>query len=261
MSSMVAPLIAHVLALQVKLYACQARLLDNTDTEALHDLRTSVRRLRSLLRPLRGLPGAEPAELAARAVGQLTTPYRDREVLAAHLREHGHEGLARTRERAMQGVFQRVGRSPQVAQLLRSIDGLPGFLRAAQRAGLLAGLGKRIGKRLGKQQGKLLAAIDDPAHDRHRLRLLIKRVRYAAEAYPELNQLPPGTIKQLKRAQGALGDWHDHHQWLLQAEQETDLQPCVRQWRESYQHAETRADQVLEKLKAAVHRGKAVPGR
>jgi len=261
MSSMVAPLIAHVLALQVKLYACQARLLDNTDAEALHDLRTSVRRLRSLLRPLRGVPGVEPAELAARAVGQLTTPYRDREVLAAHLRAHGYENLARAREQAMQGVFARVGRSPQVAQLLRSVDGLPGFLRAAQRAGLLDGLRKRIGKRLGKQREKLLAALDDPAHDRHRLRLLIKRVRYAAEAYPQLERLPATALKQLKRAQGALGDWHDHHQWLLQAEQETDLQPCVRQWRERYQQAETRADQVLEKLVAAAHKGKAGPGR
>lgn len=261
MSSMVAPLIAHLLALQVKLYACQARLLDNTDPEALHDLRTSVRRLRSLLRPLRGLPGAEPAELAAKAVGQLTTPYRDREVLAAHLREHGHEALAGKREQAMQGVFQRVGRSPQVAQLLHSVDGLPGFLRAAQRAGLLGGLRRRIAKRLGKQQDKLLAALDDPAHDRHRLRLLIKRVRYAAEAYPELNRLTPVTLKQLKRAQGALGDWHDHHQWLLQAEQEADLQPCVRQWHERYRSAETRADQVLEKLVAAVHTRNAGTGR
>lgn len=261
MSSMVAPLIAHLLALQVKLYACQARLLDNTDSEALHDLRTSVRRLRSLLRPLRGLPGTEPAELAAKAVGQLTTPYRDREVLAAHLREDGHQALAATRERAMQGVFQRVGRSPQVAQLLRSVDGLPGFLRAAQRAGLLGGLRRRIAKRLGKQRSQLLAALEDPAHDRHRLRLLIKRVRYAAEAYPELDALAPATIKQLKRAQGALGDWHDHHQWLLQAEQETDLQPCVRQWREAYQRAEIRSDKVLEKLTAAVSKGKAGPGR
>lgn len=261
MSSMVAPLIAHVLALQVKLFACQARLLDSTDTEALHDLRTSVRRLRSLLRPLRGLPGTETVEVAAKAVGQLTTPYRDREVLAAHLREQGHEALALTREQAMQGVFARVGRSPQVAQLLRSVDGLPGFLRVAQRAGLLDGLRKRIDKRLGKQRHKLLAALDDPAHDRHRLRLLIKRVRYAAEAYPELERLPAATVKQLKRAQGALGDWHDHHQWLLQAEQEPDLQPCVRQWREGYQRAEKRADQVLEKLVAAVHKGKAEPGR
>ena len=70
------------------------------------------------------------------------------------------------------------------------LDAFPRFLRASQRQGLLERLGKRIEKRLDKQWNKLDEALHDPAHDRHRLRLLIKRVRYGAEAYPELGRLP-----------------------------------------------------------------------
>ena len=65
MSDLVDRLVAHVLGLEVRLLACQARLSARTDPEALHELRTTVRRLRSLLRPLRGLPGVEQVEVAA----------------------------------------------------------------------------------------------------------------------------------------------------------------------------------------------------
>lgn len=74
MSALVDQLVAQVIGLEVGLLSCQARLAAVTDDEALHDLRTTVRRLRSLLRPLRGLPGVEQLEVAASAVGQLTTP-------------------------------------------------------------------------------------------------------------------------------------------------------------------------------------------
>lgn len=44
MSKMFDHVVAEVLSLQVRLMACQARLAENTDSEALHDLRTTVRR-------------------------------------------------------------------------------------------------------------------------------------------------------------------------------------------------------------------------
>jgi CHAD domain-containing protein len=116
---------------------------------------------------------------------------------------------------------------------------------------LLKGLDKRIEKRLGKQWKKLDTALHDPAHDRHRLRLLIKRVRYGIDAYPELDRLPKAAMPRLKSAQGALGDWHDCVQWLAMAEQEADLQPCVAVWQATMAKAEQRADRVLEKLSKA----------
>ena len=245
---MVNRLVAHVLGLEVRLLACQARLNARTDPEALHDLRTTVRRLRSLLRPLRGLPGVEQLEVAASRVGELTTPLRDREVLAAYLLEHGQPEAAQRRMAQMAEAYPAVAASTELAQLLMIFDAFPRFLRAAQRQGLLKGLSKRIEKRLGKQWKKLDEALHDPAHDRHRLRLLIKRVRYGIEAYPELDRLPKPALSRLKSAQGALGDWHDCWQWLARAEQEADLQPCVAVWKTTMAEAEARADRVLEKL-------------
>jgi CHAD domain-containing protein len=248
---MINRLVAHVLGLEVRLLACQARLSARTDPEALHDLRTTVRRLRSLLRPLRGLPGVEQLEAAASRVGDLTTPLRDREVLAAYLLEHDQPQAAHRRMAQMAEAYPAVATSPEVAQLLMILDAFPRFLRASQRQDLLKGLRQRIEKRLAKQWKKLDKALHDPAHDRHRLRLLIKRVRYGIEAYPELDRLPKAAMPRLKSAQGALGNWHDCLQWLAMAEQETDLQPCVADWKTAMAKAEGRADRVLDKLSAA----------
>jgi CHAD domain-containing protein len=251
MSTLIDRLVAHVLGLDVHLLACQARLSAHTDPEALHELRTTVRRLRSLLRPLRGLPGVEQLEAAASAVGQLTTPLRDREVLAAYLLQHGQPEAAQRRMAQMAEAYPVVAVSPELAHLLMIVDAFPRFLRAAQRQGLLKGLRRRIEKRLAKQWKKLDEALHDPAHDRHRLRLLIKRVRYGIEAYPELDRLPAKALPRLKSAQSALGDWHDCWQWLARAEQEADLQPCVAVWKTTMVKAEQRADRVLDKLSKA----------
>jgi CHAD domain-containing protein len=250
MSAMVDRLVAQVLGLEVRVLACQARLSARTDPEALHDLRTTVRRLRSLLRPLRGLPGVEQVEAAASRVGDLTTPLRDREVLAAYLLQHDQPEAAQRRMVQMEQAYPAVAGSPELAHLLMILDAFPRFLRASQRQGLLKKLRKRLEKRLAKQWKKLDVALHDPAHDRHRLRLLIKRVRYGIDAYPELDRLPKAAMPRLKSAQGALGDWHDCFQWLARAEQEADLQPCVPVWKTTMTNAEERADRVLDKLSA-----------
>ncbi|PHN58792.1 metal-chelation protein CHAD [Pseudomonas sp. ICMP 8385] len=250
MSALVDQLVAQVIGLEVAVLSCQARLVAVTDDEALHDLRTTVRRLRSLLRPLRGLPGVEQLEAAASAVGQLTTPLRDREVLAAYLQQHGYHAAAARRLRLQPQTYQQVAQSPELAQLLRVMAAFPRFIRASQQQKLLKGLRTRIAKRLAKQWQALEVALHDPDHDRHRLRLLIKRVRYAAEAYPQLGQVPAKALSRLKAAQGALGDWHDCWQWLAQAQHQADLQPCVAVWHRTMAQAEGKADRVLDKLAA-----------
>ncbi|CRM20339.1 MULTISPECIES: CHAD domain-containing protein [Pseudomonas] len=250
MSALVDQLVAQVIGLEVGLLSCQVRLAAVTDDEALHDLRTTVRRLRSLLRPLRELPGVEQLELAAGTVGRLTTPLRDREVLAAYLLEQGYQVAAQRRLQLQPDAYRQVAQSPELAHLLQILDAFPRFIRAAQRQKLLKGLRARIEKRLAKQWRKLGDALNDPSHDRHRLRLLIKRVRYAAEAYPNLDKLPAKAVPRLKKAQGALGDWHDCWQWLAQSEQQLDLLPCVPVWRTTMTKAEVQADRVLDKLRA-----------
>lgn len=248
MSSMVDHLVAELLALDVRLMGCQARLAVSTDSEALHDLRTTVRRLRSVMRPLRELPGAEPLEQAAKAVGQLTTPLRDMQVLAAFLEEQGLHDAAGRRNEQLAQACPNVATSAQLRQLMTLLDQFPAMLRVQERQGLLRGLRKAIEKRMDKQWRQLREAMSEPGHDRHELRLLIKRVRYAAEAYPELSHQPKNMQRSLKAAQGELGNWHDHLQWLAKAGEQADLAPCISGWQIGIVRAERKSEQALKRL-------------
>ncbi|WP_122317857.1 CHAD domain-containing protein [Pseudomonas cichorii] len=248
MSSMVNHLIAEIIELEVKLLACQARVAVSTDSEALHDLRTTVRRLRSVLRPLRKLAGVEPLEAAAKAVGQLTTPLRDMQVLAAFLGKKGLSKAADTRNDYLDKACPKVARSAELLKLFVMLDQFPAMLRMQQRQGLLGDLRKIIEKRMHKQWQTLRLAMADPGHDRHDLRLLIKRVRYAAEAYPQLSHQPKKVQARLKAAQSELGNWHDHLQWLAQAGQQSDLAPCIASWQIGIVRAERKAETALVRL-------------
>lgn len=239
---------AHVLRIQIKLYACRERLSAATDDEALHDLRIALRELRSLLRPLPA--SAECAELlqSAAALGRQTGPLRDLEVLQGYLRRHGLESAAQTRQAALQHGYAELLQSPSLTALLQALDDWPQQWREAAANNALRALPKLIRQRLRKDRRRLLQALQDPAHDRHRLRLLVKRLRYASSAYPLLSQLSGRTLAHLKQAQAALGDWHDHWQWLHRADTETDLQPCVAAWREAMEREAQLADQALQVL-------------
>jgi len=254
MPSMIDHVVSRVLALQVGMLACRERLAADTDSEALHDLRTTLRRLRSLLRPLRGLPGVEQLEEAAGALGTLTTPLRDREVLAAQLVGRGLVQAGERRQEGRARSFAGVASSAQLTRVLAILDAFPLFLRAADREGLTQGMRRRIDKRLEKQWRKLAKALDDPAHDRHRLRLLIKRVRYGDEAYPQLEHAGKKLQRLLKKAQGDLGDWHDRVQWLLQVREHSDLAGCKVAWEHELHAAEGRSDLTLEALQKALAR-------
>lgn len=254
MPSMIDHVVSRVLALQVGMLACRERLAADTDSEALHDLRTTLRRLRSLLRPLRGLPGVEQLEEAAGALGTLTTPLRDREVLAAQLVGRGHVQAGERRQEGRARTFAGVASSAQLTRVLAILDAFPLFLRAADREGLMQGMRRRLDKRLEKQWRKLARALVDPAHDRHRLRLLIKRVRYGDEAYPQLEHAGKKLQRLLKKAQGDLGDWHDRVQWLLQVREHSDLAGCKVAWEHELHAAEGRSDLTLEALQKALAR-------
>ncbi|CRI56306.1 CHAD domain-containing protein [Pseudomonas sp. CCOS 191] len=254
MPSMIDHVVSRVLALQVGMLACRERLVADTDSEALHDLRTTLRRLRSLLRPLRGLPGVEQLEEAAGALGTLTTPLRDREVLAAQLVGRGHVQAGERRQEGRARTFAGVASSAQLTRVLAILDAFPLFLRAADREGLMQAMRRRIDKRLEKQWRKLAKALDDPAHDRHRLRLLIKRVRYGDEAYPQLEHAGKKLQRLLKKAQGDLGDWHDRVQWLLQVREHSDLAGCKVAWEHELHAAEGRSDLTLKALQKALAR-------
>lgn len=81
--------VAEILELQVALYHARVRLEAPTDSEALHDLRIAVRRIRSLLRPMRAMSEMAALNNAAAEVGRLTTPTCDLEVMIQELEGKG----------------------------------------------------------------------------------------------------------------------------------------------------------------------------
>ncbi|WP_371366278.1 CHAD domain-containing protein [Pseudomonas sp. QL9] len=254
MSSFSDYLISHVIEQEVALFSASERLRAAVDSEALHDLRIAVRRLRSLLHPLQGMPGIDEVEASLGEVGRLSGPLRDLEVLLPVLTAEGLEHAADLRRPALTTGYVALLASPQWERLLRLLDGWPMLLRTADRHGVLDGLHAKVSKRLRKQWRVLLKALDDPAHDRHRLRLLIKRVRYALEAYPKESPLPRQVLGPLKTAQDALGVWHDYEQWLIRSERELDLMPLQPHWNARHDLAERDADEALEVLQKALRK-------
>lgn len=252
MTALANRLIARFIALDVALVATRARLAACTDGEALHDLRIVVRRLRSLLRPLRGLPGVDTLEELAAEVGRRSSPLRDLEVLAGELERTARHAAAARRRRALVAGYPALLAEPVLARLQHALGQWPGLLREAEREGLLRRWQKKIHRRLLRQRQRLQVALLDPAHDRHRLRLLVKRVRYANEAWPQQLAVP---VDVLKVAQAALGDWHDRLQWCLRAAEEEDLRPCLPHWQRELAAAEVEADAALLQLRQRLLHG------
>ncbi|SDG98679.1 CHAD domain-containing protein [Pseudomonas flavescens] len=252
MSGFISNLRNEVLRLQVALYACRERLRAQTDAEALHDLRVCLRRLRSLLKPLKGAAGSEPLQQRAAELGRLSGPLRDLEVLIDALRQYGGHAAAdrRVAQRARGDAMLLASRS--LPALFQALDEWPQELARQQASGELDDLHKKVRRYLRKQSDRLVEALRDAEHDRHRVRLLIKRVRYTAEAYPQLSPLSAGQVRLLKKAQAVLGDWHDHLQWLARAETEKDLQLFEQPWRHSMEEAGRSSEVIQARLLAAL---------
>ena len=241
-------LVAQLLRCQVGLWHVQARLQAETDREALHDLRIQLRRLRSLLRPLRKQADIAPVYVAATELGRLTTPWRDLEVLIAHLHAHGLRHACAVREAKLQSAYAALRDGQALGPLLALLDNAPAPLRVAAEQRQLPGSKKRIHAYLHKQRKELQAALADPYCDRHRLRLLTKRMRYSNEIYAQWSPESAATMAALKALQGALGDWHDLYQWCQQATRETDLQPLQAGWQLRTNQALIAADEPLHCL-------------
>lgn len=246
--SFVDSIVAQALSLETALFHAYARMEANTDEEALHDLRINLRRLRSLLRPLRAFDGVALLDAAATQLGTLTTPVRDLEVLAAELVRQGLRQQANARQAIARSSYAAIVESSTLNQFFARLDAWPSDFREAERLGQLRRIKQRVAKRLLKQVVQLNAALADPHHDRHELRLLTKRARYATDAYPQLSPISVETSASLKRVQSALGDWHDHFQWCLKSQQENDLMPLQQHWQVAAEAALRNAEVELLQL-------------
>ncbi|MHC8320891.1 CHAD domain-containing protein [Pseudomonas sp. GB2N2] len=240
--------VAQIISLEVSLYHSHARLQANSDSEALHDLRIAVRKIRSLLRPLRNLPEVIELNQAAAEVGRATTPTRDLEVIVGELRKMGYPRQAANRSATLTGQYWKIAASPVLDTLFAELDRWPEMFRAAERAGELVDVKKQIEKALKKRIAQLIAGLRDTHFDRHELRIIVKNARYLSEAFPALSPLKANSSAQLKSVQASLGSWHDHHQWCLRAEAEPDLLEIAPYWEVASEQALADAELKLASL-------------
>jgi CHAD domain-containing protein len=225
--------VKEILELEVALFHARARLEANADDEALHDLRIHIRRIRSLLSPLRSIAATSALREAAAQVGRLTTPTRDLEVMAIELQARGMPAAAAARRDRLQADYKAILGDAALKRLFVALDNWPSLFRAEDAGRNCAKLKRLIGRALTKQIDKLHAALNDPQFDRHELRKLVKRTRYLTEAFPALSPLSKKAAKSLKAVQSALGSWHDHFQWCLKVKEQADLQPLEQIWQEA----------------------------
>jgi len=228
--------------------ASGARLAQRADTEALHDLRVTLRQLRSLLRPLRKEPSLASLEEALKSAADLTTPLRDTEVLVQELASLGAKHMSEARKKEWNQGVESFLRGPEWQRLKATLTAWPEAWEKAQEVGGLRGLRKRLCKSLAKDRRRLRKALRENSEDRHRLRIMIKRVRYSSEAYDKVMGLSKKVLDQLKEAQTVLGEWHDREVWLEKAKVETDLKPLVTKWTKEFLEAEKTSDRVLSKI-------------
>ena len=206
------------------------------DAEALHDYRVALRRIRSVLRALRPVlqpPSVPRLEKVLRRISRGTGPARDLEVLSAWVAQAGAhvppalaavlagelERGARRSRRNLASVL-RVRLHAEVVDLFDSVFHDPRQLLAAgprafgdvARAGALPAVATAL--------EDADALLDEPSMSAlHRLRISLKRVRYALEAFA--GGWPPGVLRlrtTLQRLQDELGRVHDadlHAQWVV----------------------------------------------
>jgi CHAD domain-containing protein len=233
------------------------RGLAEADADRIHDLRVSLRRLRSLLetdslmaagvsaRPARGWLG----RLARRAGRvrdldvQIAAWKEDLEALpGAELRalEAQLRGLRRQRRRQLRRLRRRLGRPRLQRRLQRLGDWSRQPLEAPDRGADLIWLRESLQRVLehpARAGVKLLVDcpprdLQEPLHD---WRKQFKRLRYRAETMAIAGvPLPPELIDELKQVQDCLGGLQDLRVWrqTLAAECERPLPTLEQRWQE-----------------------------
>lgn len=220
------------------------RLQDPADTEALHDFRVGLRRLRSCLRSYRPyLEESLPKKLRRRLrdLAASTGPGRDTEVQiewlrgrSRHLGSYHRAGLAWILGQLEEQM--RAANEEMSARLPKEFPKLEADLRERlstwhAEVHLDAGghpsptLAEATAKILRSQAAELeshLARVDGPEdeHEAHEARITAKRLRYLLEPFdlPEAAAL----VKRMKKLQDILGELHDAH--VLETELSESLQ-------------------------------------
>jgi len=202
------------------------RLADRKDTEALHDFRVAVRRLRSLVRAYRrwlGRAATMKVRRRLRALGRATNTGRDAEVQIAWL-EAQRSGLARGERTGLNWLLRRMKTTKRESyaaarrqvrrdfarvrdMLVRRLDQLANDAPPFQEtfAVLLRRQAADLETRLVAVRGA------DDEEDAHTARISAKRLRYLLEPLRRESPAVQQLVDHLKALQDLLGDLHDAH--------------------------------------------------
>src|SRR6202521_1998084 len=198
-------------------HECLRPLVDNFpgvargDAEALHQLRVAIRRLRTAISLFRDVVAGEETQAIAaelRWLREVTGPARDLDVfideviapirdqhrqdksinaLYQHLRRRRLKSYAEAREALMsmrcRELVLRIATWAEVGQWRANTDALA---RARQRRPIEAYAAEQLRKlrRRIRKEGRALSGLDDAA--RHKLRVEVKKLRYATEFFASL---------------------------------------------------------------------------
>jgi len=217
--------------------AALGRLSDRRDSEALHDFRVGIRRLRSQLRAYRpwlGAAAARKIRRRLRELGAATNPGRDSEIQLAWL-ELARPSLSRNERSGLNWAIRRLralrrasytsarrqvreefaGIAQSIAERLRdvSFDTPP---LAQTVATLLRGHSTDLESRL----AVIRSAADKKAV--HESRIRAKRLRYLLEPLRRESSAAKRLVRTFKTLQDLLGDLHDVHVLELMLESALD---------------------------------------
>lgn len=205
-------------------------ILDDTDSEFLHDFRTAARRTRTVLGDTHEAIAAAPRQHWRRAFRELshrTSALRDLDVLLLDLPalreqvEDHHAGAFATfaaglqvQREAARDELQAWLAGPAFADMQRDWKQFIADLHSGEAGGAAASRPvaivaeasiARLYRRLAKQAARV--DVDTPFPDLHEIRKLGKRLRYMIEAFSQLgdDQALALVLKELKKVQDRLG--------------------------------------------------------
>jgi CHAD domain-containing protein len=195
------------------------KLPSTSDPEVVHQLRTTIRRIETLLKhrlPATGKPAKVLAQL--KRVRRRAGEVRDLHVQVDALKTLSHQSIARERTVVMRALTK--AETQRMKKLLKVLDGelddgLNKRLRnvndtlAAQESVPTDGkdyVGDALTRfaALAQGHGELTEA------NLHQFRMDCKRLRYLAEMAVD-DRRAEAVVRHLKRVQDAIGEWHD---WL-----------------------------------------------
>jgi len=200
-----------------------ARLADADDSDALHDFRVAVRRLRSALRAYRpwlGRAAARKVRSALRDLGRATNVGRDAEVQAEWLASNGQNLSAQARAGALklaqhlrghgtlhvdelQATLQSV--ADKILKRLDFPDDQTGADFRTVYAALLAAHATAVSARLAE------ISTPEQVEEAHEARIAVKRLRYFLEPLAgEVAGAAP-LLERVEALQDLLGELHDSH--------------------------------------------------